>query len=227
MAAPSIASLLQQAATPNGANDVLTALRSHPQLAGQGDENGYTLLHASISYEALDLARALVREFNVNPNIPDSDGDTPLYFAETGAAAKVMVEELGADPDVKNSSDESPLDNAETNADDTDGEWGEVVKYLRGLKGADATTTTQTNGDVHPPPPLPPNVRVNVGTMSEQEMGNEEDVDPEFRQRIEELAQRDDFNAPSGQQELRKLVEDAVSGVSSAEAVAASRRRVN
>jgi hypothetical protein len=37
------------------------------------------------------------------------------------------------------------------------------------------------------------------------------DVDPEFRRRIEELAERGDFEAPSGQADLRKLVEDAIS----------------
>ncbi|EQK97512.1 ankyrin repeat-containing protein [Ophiocordyceps sinensis CO18] len=48
-----------------------------------------------------------------------------------------------------------------------------------------------------------------MGTL-DQTVDIPSEVDPEFRRRIEELAQRDDFNTPPGQADLRKLVEDAL-----------------
>ena len=51
-------------------------------------------------------------------------------------------------------------------------------------------------------------MQVTFGTMNETEVPAE--VDQEFQRRIEEFAQRDDFNTPEGQADLRKLVEDAM-----------------
>jgi uncharacterized protein len=50
-----------------------------------------------------------------------------------------------------------------------------------------------------------------MGTMEEGEMDGQA-PDPEFRRRIEELAARADFETPEGQAELRRLVEEAVTG---------------
>ncbi|RKK52502.1 hypothetical protein BFJ69_g9292 [Fusarium oxysporum] len=72
-----------------------------------------------------------------------------------------------------------------------------------------ASTAAAVMPEVIPHPPE--GMKVTVGTMDET-TDIPEEIDPEFRRRIEELAQRDDFNTPQGQAELRKLVEDAVLG---------------
>ncbi|EME48760.1 hypothetical protein DOTSEDRAFT_122410 [Dothistroma septosporum NZE10] len=201
---------------------VLEQLQAHPGLASKQDAHGYSLVHAAASYGHEELLRALIRTYNVDPNIADEDGETALFSVEEVRLAKKLIE-LGTDPSMKNS--EGQL--AAEKLDDED-EQPDVAAYLRELatEGSDAATTgAQTNG-VHPPPPVPGGMQVNVGTMRADEAG--EAPDPEFRRRIEELAARPDFQDEAGQAELRRLVEDAISGVTQhVQAPPSTRRRVD
>jgi hypothetical protein len=146
--------------------------------------------------------RKLVDEFNASVNIKDEDGETPLFVVETVEAAQCLVEELHADTSVRNAEGMTRRRRLKERrvsncwcilAGDTHSEY--IVRerrayYCAGLDGG------YGNG-VHPPPPLPPNVTVNVGTMAEQTPDGGE-VDPEFRRRIEELASREDFQGEEG-----------------------------
>lgn len=226
---PTIAHLLNLVPIPNGPTTILTHLASHPQLASAHDQNGYTLLHAASSYATLDLLRTLVSTYSVSPDIADNDGDTPLFYAESAEVARVLVEELGADAGVVNGEGVGVVENARTNAEDGEPGWAGVVTYLEGRETGNAVNSSNAiaNGggsrlaeadgaesqQSQAPPPLPPNVRINVGTMGEDEMGHAGEADPEFRRRIEELAASDDFEGERGQRELRALVEDAVGGL--------------
>ncbi len=233
---------------PDSPQTVLTHLTSHPQLASTSDSNGYSLLHAASSYNQLPLLRTLVNTYHVSPNIPDGEGDTPLFFAETLEAAKCLVEELNADFTIKNAEGIT----AETNAlasDEGAGEWALVAGYLKGLRtGENAQGTTaqvlvngnlgqasaaqQSSGDnggandIHPPPPLPRNVRINMGTMHDESQAEGDAPDPEFRRRIEELAARDDFQTELGQRELKNLVTEAVGGLAADNGERNVRRRL-
>ena len=51
-----------------------------------------------------------------------------------------------------------------------------------------------------------------MGLMEQGEEGGE--PDPEFRRRIEELASRQDFDGEESQRELRELVTQAITGIS-------------
>ena len=88
-----------------------------------------------------------------------------------------------------------------------------VAAYLTSLdikqpgKEVEAIAHGVTAEAIHPPPQ---GMKLIVSTMDAGEQVAS-DVDTGFRRRIEELAQRDDFNAPAGQAHLRKLVEDAIS----------------
>lgn len=207
---------------------VLQSLEQHPSLASQQDQHGYSLLHAAASYGQLDLLRQLVQKYEVNANITDEDGETPLFYAETVDVAKCLVEELSADASIRNSDRQNAAGKVEM-----DDDFPEVLAYLKSLNTAgqagtsnvDVVASGQTNG-VHPPPPLPPNVQINMSTMEEQPQA-EGEPDPEFRRRIEELASRDDFQGEEGQAQLRELITDAVRGVTSdSDPRAGSRRRV-
>ncbi|KAE8452387.1 hypothetical protein EG329_001087 [Mollisiaceae sp. DMI_Dod_QoI] len=188
--------------------ELLPLLRENPSLASSQDEHGYSLMHAAASYNHLDLLRALVNELRVNVNIKDEDGETALFVAETVDCAKILVEELHADITIV--SDEGKTAR-EKFAEEND--FPEVAVYLRmkelesQVNGASLAPTT--NG-VHPPPPLPEGVQVNIGTMAEEEAGDV--VDPEFRRRIEELAAREDFQGEDGQRALRELITEAIRG---------------
>jgi hypothetical protein len=187
--------------------DLLPLLRSEPSLASAQDEHGYSLVHAAASYGHLDLLRDLIKEFKVDVDLRDEDGETALFVVETPEAAKVLVEELGANPNHVGTEGLTARQKIEA-----EGDYPAVVSYLAGLETAEedlAQTAAAVMPEVIPPPPE--GMSVTVGTMDETQDVPQE-IDTAFRQRIEELAQRDDFNTPAGQAELRRLVEDAVSG---------------
>ncbi|GAB7352024.1 hypothetical protein MBLNU459_g2539t1 [Dothideomycetes sp. NU459] len=210
---------------PDSPDAVLAHLQTHPQLASAQDSHGYSLLHAAVSYGHATLLRELVQRYGADINLRDEDGETPLFAAESVAMARLAVDELGADAALFNVDQQTC---ARKMADE--GEYPDIVAYLhsRGGGGGDpsqgqseghgaapladgATINGSSIEGVHPPPPLPQGVNINLGTMAEGEVG--EAPDPEFRRRIEELAARGDFEDAAGQAELRRLVEDAVFGM--------------
>ena len=203
---------------------LLPLLRSQPALASLQDEHGYSLLHAAASYNHLDLLRTLVGEFHVDVNIRDEDEETPLFVVETVEAAQALVEELGADIKATNSDGQTAEEKILT-----EGETPTIAAFLKevriqhGSQKGEGPRDTQRlpssspfSDDIHHPPPLPPNVTVNLGTMEEASSAEAQaEADPAFRQRIEELAASEDFQGEEGQKQLRELITDAVRGVSS------------
>lgn len=209
---------------PDSPDTVLTHLSTHPHLASAQDSHGYSLLHAAVSYNHPSLLRELVQTYSANINLRDEDGETPLFASESVAIARVVVEELGADVSIFNVDQQTCARKMQE-----EGEYPDLVAYLDskdpshtangGVNGTSETPAATMNGvhieGVHPPPPLPAGVNINLGTMAEGEVGDA--PDPEFRRRIEELAARGDFEGEAGQAELRRLVEDAVFGMRSEE----------
>lgn len=223
---PTIDRLLNQ--VPDSHRIVLEQLREHPNLALQQDAHGYSLVHAATSYDHIGLLQALILDYHVDPNIKDEDGETALFNAETVEMAKMLLQ-LGVTLDARNNDGQT----AAEKLDDED-EQPVVAAYLReggtsvvavlANPRADSEAAEEPNG-IHPPPPMPNGVQINVGTMQPEEAG--EEPDPEFRRRIEELAAREDFEGEEGQRELRNLVQDAVLGLNhDSEAPSSSRRRL-
>ncbi|KAL8748510.1 MAG: hypothetical protein Q9184_007254 [Pyrenodesmia sp. 2 TL-2023] len=203
---------------------LLPVLRSKPSLASYQDSHGYSLLHAASSYNHHDLLRTLHHELHVNPNICDEDGETPLFVAETVETAQILTEELHCDISHKN--DEGITAEEKIRGE---GDFVAVADYLKEVRMKDSNGV---NGEVQEgeeeqrPPPLPPNVTVNMGTATETDVPDE--VDPVFRAKIEELAAREDFRDEEGQRRLKELVTEAVRGVErGAEEGRDVRRRVN
>lgn len=184
--------------------DLPPLLRSDPALASAQDEHGYSLVHAAASYNHLDLLRALVTEFKVDVDIKDEDGETALFVVETLDAARCLVEELGADVKIRGAEGLTAGEKIEGEAD-----FPEVAAYLGAKDGTQAQSHSTEGEAPGSQGPLPEDLKVTVGTM-DVERDVPDEVDPEFRRRIQELAGRDDFHTPEGQAELRKLVEDAV-----------------
>ncbi|VUC21005.1 unnamed protein product [Clonostachys rosea] len=185
--------------------DLLPLLRENPALASAQDEHGYSLIHAAASYNHLDLLRTLVNEFKVNVDLKDEDNETALFVVETVKAAKVLVEELAADTLHRGSEGLTAREKIEA-----EGDYPEVAAYLSTIEAKKDIEKTIEEVLPETIPPPPEGMKVTVGTMNETE--DIPEVDTEFRRRIEELAQREDFDTAQGQDELRKLVEDAVLG---------------
>ncbi|KAJ5145473.1 uncharacterized protein N7515_000037 [Penicillium bovifimosum] len=202
---------------------LLDVLRPNPSIASSQDESGYSLLHAAASYGHVDLLRALVKEFNVDVNLLDEDGETCLFVAEQTNVARCLVEELGVDVNKKNAEELTAVEKMETEE-----EFPEVAAYLREVVGG-ASAQAVTPADVlNSPGPIPgSDLRVRVGTMTEEEAtGGMSEPDPEFRRRIEELATREDYYSEEVQNEVRELVKDAMAG-SNIEAMERDLRRRN
>ncbi|KAK5996615.1 Ankyrin repeat-containing protein P1E11.10 [Cladobotryum mycophilum] len=179
---------------------LLPLLRENPTLASAQDEHGYSLVHAAASYNHLDLLRTLIQEFKVDVDLKDEDNETALFVVETVDAAKVLVEELGADIGHKGDEGLTAREKIEAEA-----EFPAVATYLSAVESASGLGASAAEIISQAPEGL----KVTVGTMDEtQDIPAE--VDPEFRRRIEELAQRSDFDTPEGQADLRKLVEEAL-----------------
>jgi hypothetical protein len=192
---------------------LLPLLRSNTSLASKQDEHGYSLLHAAASYNHIELLRALVNEFQVNINLKDEDGETCLFVAETLPIAQCLVEELHIDAEVRNDEGITAMEKIVQ-----EGDFPELAAYLRtvsgGLTDGDSLTREVIGGSSNRPLPLPPNVTVGIGTMTDQLLNGEaQEPDPEFKRRIEELAAKDNFHEEEGQRELRDLITDAVRDV--------------
>lgn len=187
---------------------LLPLLRENPSLASGQDEHGYSLVHAAASYNHLDLLRVLINELHVNVDLKDEDGETALFVTETMDCAKVLVEELHASILIRGSEGKTAREKIEE-----EGDFPEVAVYLRikelegGISAADEGASTSSP---HPPPPLPEGISVNIGTMPEEDAGQV--VDTELRRKIEELAQREDFQGEEGQRQLRDLITEAIRG---------------
>ncbi|KAJ5946645.1 hypothetical protein N7454_003484 [Penicillium verhagenii] len=202
---------------------LLDLLRSNPAIASCQDESGYSLLHAAASYGHTDLLRALVKEFNVNVNLVDEDGETCLFVTEQPKVARCLVEELGVDYNKTNDEGMKAYEKMESEEENPG-----VSAYLREVSGVPAAPVADSPaGPLNAPQPIPGNMQVNVGTMSEQELNDgEAQVDPEFKRRIDELAARDDFHSEATQNELRELVMDAIASSSIETNERESRQRI-
>lgn len=205
---------------------LLDLLRSNPSIASSQDESGYSLLHAAASYGHADLLRALVKEFNVDVNLLDEDGETCLFVTEHAKIARCLVEELGVDVNKKNTDELTAVEKIET-----EDEFPQVAAYLREVVGGAPAPPAQAVGPadvLNAPGPIPgSDLRVNIGTMTEEEAtGGMSEPDPEFKRRIEELAAREDYYSEEVQNEVRELVKDAMAG-SNIEAMERELRRRN
>ncbi|RPA95333.1 ankyrin [Choiromyces venosus 120613-1] len=193
------------AASDNDIHSVATFLTADPTSVNSKDENGYTPLHAAVSYNHIPLLRSLVRTHGGDVNAQDVEGDTPLFVAETVEVARILVEELGADVGHKNLMGLSAADTIEE-----DGQFPLVAAYLRGLEagaGGGGSGEDEEGGMTYPKPP--PGISVDL-SAAEDTSETLPPVDDALRRKIEELATREDFNSEETQRELRSLVTQAV-----------------
>ena len=193
---------------------LLPLLRSNPSLASLQDNHGYSLLHAAASYNHLDLLSALVNEFHVDVNIKDEDAETPLFVVETVEAAHLLIDELGADPKIENEDGMTAEDKIRE-----EGDFTTIADFLKESRLRDVSVASHRPQESPPvsdadrPPPLPPNIKMHMGTLEEEgDLGDASEADPDVRRRIEELATKEQFKGEEAQKELRELITDVIRG---------------
>lgn len=116
------------AAADNKLDVVKNFIESGKFSANSKDVNGYTPIHAAVSYGHLDLLDYLLSKGG-DINIQDTEGDSPLHHAEDVQVAKYLVEKLSANPKLKNNDGQTPLEYIEE-----DGEFPELIQYLTSLQ---------------------------------------------------------------------------------------------
>lgn len=206
-------------ATPNplilaaeNSPQLLPLLRSNPSLASLQDKHGYSLLHAAASYNHLDLLRTLVNEFHVDVNIKDEDAETPLFVVETVEAAHLLIDELGADPKIESEEGMTAEDKIRE-----EGDFTTIADFLKEstLRGDSIAghrpQESPPISDADHPSPLPPNIKMHMGTLEEEgNFGDTSEADPDIRRRIEELSTKEDFKGEDAQKQLRELITDVI-----------------
>ncbi len=182
------------------------------------DEDGETAL---FHVETVEMARVLVEELGVDVHIQNNDGLTAAEKLEEDGDYLLVAAYLR--DYISRGEQASGGSGARHNA----GESGMIGggRAAAASSGAPSSSNNYTPGNpiTSAPPPVPREITLNVTTV-EQTAGppaglgesaggraqEAEVVDPIFRRRIEELAARPDFQDEAGQEELRRLVAEAV-----------------
>jgi ankyrin repeat protein len=73
------------------------------------DDNGYALLHAAASYNQIVILRFLLGQPNINVNVADNDGDSPLHYSGNGQTAQILFEVGKANPQQVNKDGKTAL----------------------------------------------------------------------------------------------------------------------
>lgn len=116
-------------------------IESGSSSANAKDPNGYTPIHAAVSYGHIELLRYLISKGG-DINIQDSDGDTPLHHAETVDVAKILINEFKANYKLKNSEGLTPAKYQEE-----EDEFPELIEFLNKVENYGVESVNNNNKD--------------------------------------------------------------------------------
>ncbi len=183
------------------------------------DEDGETAL---FHVETVDMARVLVEELGIDIHIQNNDGLSAAEKIEEDGDYLLVAAYL-RDYISQGEQAGGGDGGARHNAGGSSMIGGSRAPATSSGTPSSSNNYTQGSPITSAPPPVPREITLNVTTV-EQTAGppaglgeiaggraqEAEVVDPIFRRRIEELAARPDFQDEAGQEELRRLVAEAV-----------------
>lgn len=178
------------AAADNEVQIVKDLIESGKFTPNSKDDNGYTPIHAAVSYGHLELIEFLLKTGDVN--IKDSEGDTPLHHVESVQVAKLLIDNYKADYKIKNN---DGLTAGEYIAEE--GDFEDVAQYLQSLIH-DGPTVTETETNI-------PEIN---GHQIKYTLQDETPLDEEAQARKDKIEAI--LNSENPEEEMRKLVEQAV-----------------
>lgn len=184
------------AAADNDIETVKSHISSGSFSANSKDPNGYTPIHAAVSYGHTELLKYLINQGG-DINIQDTEGDSPLHHVEDLKMAKLLVEEYKADWKLKNNDGQIPADYIEE-----DDEFPEVVQYLRSLNHDNPQDTSENILDTLP---KPGEVDGHEISYSYQNQDIEIEINDSQREKLREIAESENPEA-----KLRDFVKETV-----------------
>ncbi|KAH3668869.1 hypothetical protein OGAPHI_002624 [Ogataea philodendri] len=192
------------AASDNNVDLVKQFLASGDFSANSKDPNGYTPIHAAVSYGNLDLLRYLISQGG-DINVQDSDGDTPLHHAESVEVAKVLVEELNADYKLKNNDGLTPAKYQEEEQ-----EFPELIEYLSSLEKLGPVSSMKTGSSMFDENlQLPNGEKVKMFLAKDSDEALNQDL-IQRRQEIEQIMNQD-ITEEQKDEQLKNLILNVVS----------------
>ncbi|CCH42779.1 Ankyrin [Wickerhamomyces ciferrii] len=191
------------AAADNDLETVKKYIESDKFSANSKDPNGYTPIHAAVSYGHIDLLKYLISQ-NGDINIQDAEGDSPLHHVEDVSIAKLLVEDFKADWKLKNNEGQIPADYIEE-----DDEFPEVVQYLRSLSheniGSSNTNENNDSGNILDSLPRPDQVEGHEISYKYQNEDIELTINDEQREKLREIAESE-----NPEEKLAEFVKESV-----------------
>jgi len=183
------------AAADNDFDTVKNYISSGNFTPNSKDPNGYTPIHAAVSYGHVDLLKYLIEQGG-DINIQDAEGDSPLHHVEDLNTAKLLVETYKADWKLKNNEGQIPADYIEE-----DDEFPEVVQYLRSLNHDNPQQTENLLDSL----PRPDEVKEHNISYSYQNEDIEIQIDDTKREKLREIAESE-----NPEERLRDFVKETV-----------------
>jgi ankyrin repeat protein len=165
------------------------------------DPNGYTPIHAAVSYGHIDLLQYLIEQGG-DINVQDTEGDTPLHHVEDSNTSKLLVEKYKADWKIKNHDGQIPADYVEE-----DGDFPEVVQYLRSLNHDNPNNDNENKSShILDSLPIPTDVSDHKIRYSYENEGDLTiDIDDAKRQQLKEIVEGE-----NPEEKLSEFLKDAV-----------------
>lgn len=169
------------------------------------DENGYSTIHAAASYNHLELMRTLIARGG-NVDLPDHEGDTPIYVAETAEMCQLMLS-LGADLHHVNGEGLTVLEHV-TQED----EFPDVIAYLnRQVHGVDAPEANNLSGMRYVEQTAVPDASAE-GQPDDSILAGMDEIPTETRAQIGEIMRKTGEDGINRDDELRAILSNALVG---------------
>ncbi|GAV29502.1 hypothetical protein PMKS-003003 [Pichia membranifaciens] len=200
------------AAADNKINLVKSLIESGKYTPNSADPNGFTPIHAAASYGNIDLLRYLLQNGG-DPNVQDSDGDTPLHHTESLDTAKVLVQEFNANYRLKN--------NDGLNVKDffiEENEFADLIRFFtileqtgdssaKELTSAGSDGATLSEGKLR----LPDGQEIKAFLTTDNDADENSEEVKERREKLQEIFGNTDLSEEQRDEQLRNYVVGVVS----------------
>lgn len=167
------------------------------------DENGYSTIHAAASYNHFELLSTLISRGG-NVNLPDYEGDTPIYVAETAEMCRLLISQ-GADLAHVNGEGLTVLEHV-TQED----EFPEVIAFLNQQVHGGSVASNLSNMRYEEQTPI--GGETEVSQADESLLSGMDEIPEEIRTQIGDIMRKTGEDGINRDDELRAILSNALLG---------------